>query len=116
MERLWGISGILFLTAIFIVTMSPSTGTCKEPIKIGLIRDLTSAHAEAGRSQVDAQKMVFDEVNEKGGILGHKIDYQIGDEQASPDRAASLAKRYINVDKVLLISGTTPHLGPAWPS
>jgi len=107
MKRLWGISGILFLTAVFIVTMSPSTGTSKEPIKIGLIRDLTGAHAEAGRSQVDAQKMIFDEINEKGGILGHKIDYQIGDEQASPDRAASLAKRYINVDKVLLISGTS---------
>ncbi len=107
MKRLRGSSVFLFLLVTLIAVMIPATGECKDPIKIGLIRDLTGAHAEAGRSQVDAQKMIFDEINEKGGILGHKIEYVIGDEQASPDRAASLAQRYINVDKVLLISGTS---------
>jgi branched-chain amino acid transport system substrate-binding protein len=97
--------GLFSITFVF--ALGPSSALSKEPIKIGLIRDLTGAHAEAGRSQVDAQKMIFDEINEKGGILGHKIDYVVGDEQASPDRAASLAKRYINVNDVLLISGTS---------
>lgn len=106
MKRLGLITVGLFGVAL-ILMMGPSTGLCKEPIKIGLIRDLTGAHAEAGRSQVDAQKMIFDEINEKGGILGHKIEYKIGDEKCSPDRGASLAKRYINVDNVLLISGTS---------
>jgi branched-chain amino acid transport system substrate-binding protein len=49
--------------------------------------------------------MVFDEVNEKGGILGRKIDYKISDDAASPDRGASLARRYIEADKVLCITG-----------
>jgi branched-chain amino acid transport system substrate-binding protein len=84
-----------------------TTAVCQEPIKIGVIRDLTAAQADAGRSEVDAIKMIFDDINEKGGILGRKIDYMIGDDKSSPDRAASLAKRYIEVDKVLLIHGTT---------
>ena len=106
MERAQRLTVSLF-GAILLAALSPSIGICKDPIKIGLIRDLTGAHAEAGRSQVDAQKLIFDEINEKGGINGHKIEYEVGDEQASPDRASSLAKRYIEVNKVHLISGTS---------
>lgn len=101
----------VFMVCLFgvglILTMNPSAGLCKEPIKIGVIRDMTGAHSEAGRSQIGALKMIFDEINEKGGILGHKIDYEVGDEKCNPDRAASLAKRFINVDNVLLLAGTS---------
>ena len=107
MKRLWVFKVGIFGVALLLLAMVPATGLCKEPIKIGLIRDMTGAHSEAGRSQIDAQKMIFDEINEKGGILGHKIEYKIGDEKCTPDRAASLARRYINVDNVLLISGTS---------
>lgn len=98
-----GSFGMIFLVLVIL----PAMGVCKESIRIGIMRDLTGAHSEAGRNQADAQQMIFDEINEKGGILGHKIVYTIADEKASPDRAASLAKRFINVDNVLHISGPT---------
>lgn len=105
MKRLWVVIVLLFGMVSVSLILAPANGMCAEPIKIGVVLDISSAHAEAGRSQLDGIKMVFDEVNEKGGILGHKIEYLIGDEKASPDRAASLAKRFIEVDKVLLIEG-----------
>ena len=98
---------LFFVMLIGLCLIIPSFALCKDPIKIGVIRDLSGAAAELGRSQVYAQKMIFDEINEKGGLNGHLIEYEIGDEKASPDRAVSLAKRYINVNRVLLISGTT---------
>jgi ABC-type branched-subunit amino acid transport system substrate-binding protein len=87
--------------------MNPSAGLAKEPITIGIIRDMTGAHSEAGRSQIDALKFIFDGINEKGGIQGHKIEYKLGDEKCNPDRAASLARRFINVNNVLLLAGTS---------
>ncbi|MBI4596235.1 MAG: ABC transporter substrate-binding protein, partial [Candidatus Tectomicrobia bacterium] len=92
-------------TFIFICLISlQSFG--EESIKIGVIRDLTGPHAEAGRSQRDALMMVYDEANATGFIPGYKIDYKdtIGDEKADPDRSTSLAKKFIEADNVLLIS------------
>ena len=97
--RTIGLVGVVFLA------LSPANGLCKEPIKLGVILDLTGFFAETGRSCMDALKMVFDETNEKGGIHGHKIDYKITDDSSSPDRGASLARRFIDVDNVLCIVG-----------
>jgi len=47
-------------TVFFLLCLLLTTGFCKEPIKIGVIRDLTGALAEQGRAQVAAHKMVFD--------------------------------------------------------
>jgi branched-chain amino acid transport system substrate-binding protein len=79
----------------------------KEPIKVGIIRDLTGPHAEAGRSEKDALIFVYDRVNEKGGIGGHMIKYFIGDDKADPDTSMALAKRFVEVEKVVILSDCT---------
>lgn len=96
----------VFFFLFTVVLIIPFQSYGEEVIKIGVIRDLTGPHAEAGRSQRDALKMVYDEANEKGLIPGYKIEYSntLGDERADPDKSTSLAKRFIEVDNVLLIS------------
>ncbi len=105
--RACGLTVFVLGLAFLILALGPANGICKEPIKIAIIRDLTGPGSEAGRPQAGALKMVFDEVNEKGGIQGHKIVYEVADSQCKPDRAASLAKRYINVYNALLLAGAT---------
>lgn len=95
----------LILLAL-IMPPAPAEPAEKAPIKVGIIRDLTAAHAEAGRSQRDALMMVYDDVNRAGGIGGHMIKYLIGDEKADPDASLAVAKRFVEVDDVLFLSGT----------
>jgi branched-chain amino acid transport system substrate-binding protein len=102
-----GLRAIIFISALLILGLWSANGICKEPIKIAIIRDLTGPGSEAGRPQAGALKMVFDEVNAKGGIKGHQIVYEVADGQCDPNRAASLAKRYIDVYNAILLAGET---------
>ncbi|MBI4596236.1 MAG: ABC transporter substrate-binding protein [Candidatus Tectomicrobia bacterium] len=103
---LWQGSKVILVFLFVGIIFLPWQGYSEEAIKIGVIRDLTGPHAEAGRSQRDALTMVYDEANATGFIPGHKIDYKdtIGDEKADPDKSTSLAKKFIEADNVLLIS------------
>jgi branched-chain amino acid transport system substrate-binding protein len=49
--------------------------------------------------------MAADEINQAGGIRGRKIDVVIEDDQGSPERAANLASKLINEDKVVALIG-----------
>ncbi len=74
-KREFGLVVFILSLSFIMLFLSPSNGICKEDIKIGIIRDLSGPGSEAGRPQAGALKMVFDEVNEKGGIKEHKIVY-----------------------------------------
>jgi branched-chain amino acid transport system substrate-binding protein len=49
--------------------------------------------------------MAADEINRAGGINGRKLDVVIEDDQGSPERAATLASKLINQDKVVAVIG-----------
>ena len=106
MKRRFG-HAIFLVIGLLFVTLSFGTAFGKEPIKLGIILDLTGFFAETGRSCQDALTWVLDETNEKGGILGHKIEYKIVDDSSQPDRAAAATRRYIDVDNVHAIVGPT---------
>ena len=43
------------------------------PVKVGIMKDLTGVHAEAGRAQRNGIKLALDEANDDGGINGRKL-------------------------------------------
>jgi branched-chain amino acid transport system substrate-binding protein len=77
-------------------------------VKIGLVLPMTGAAAAYGKSAHAAIKMVFDDVNSKGGLVnlgGAKITAVLKDSQTDAQVAASQTQDLVGTD-VLAILGT----------
>ena len=62
-------------------------GVTDTEIVIGTVTDLSGVTAVQGVNNSDAIRMVFDDVNAKGGINGRKIKYIVEDSQYTVPRA-----------------------------
>ena len=79
----------------------------QETIKLGAFFDLSGRAAFIGTPTKLVAEMVVDKINAEGGINGRKLELIIGDTEANPAKAASLAKKFIHKDKVVAIIGPT---------
>ncbi len=79
--------------------------TCEDgTIAVGAVSTITGP---ADFSEVPkAAKVVFDDVNAKGGINGCKIDYTIADDKADPGVAAQAARDLIDNKEVVALVGS----------
>jgi branched-chain amino acid transport system substrate-binding protein len=80
-------------------------------VKIGVLNDMSSLYADiGGANSVIAAKMAVQD----SGLLnkGWKIDVLSGDHQNKPDIATNMARQWIDVDKVDMITDT-PNSGVA---
>jgi len=50
-----------------------------EPLKIGVVNEVTGPQAEAGQFTVNGIKLAQDEINKAGGVLGRQIELRIED-------------------------------------
>ena len=86
----------------------PEVARDRSTIKIGFFGDLSGPTFNFGESAKNGILMAADEINQAGGINGRKIDVVIEDDRGSPERAAVLASKLIDADKVVaIIAGGT---------
>jgi branched-chain amino acid transport system substrate-binding protein len=76
-----------------------------EPIKVGAILSVTGPASFLGAPEARTLEMLVEELNKKGGVLGHKIELIVKDSGASPEKAFSFAKQLIDENKVFAIIG-----------
>ena len=50
-----------------------------DPIRIGVVNEITGAQAEAGQFTVNGIKLALDEINKAGGVLGRQLELRIED-------------------------------------
>ena len=99
------ISVVLIFTMI-VTACSSGTGTPKEEtIKIGWIGSLTGDQAVWGTCESNTVKMLIEEVNESGGILGKKVEGIYYDTKGDAAEAVNATKRLASQDKVVAIIG-----------
>jgi branched-chain amino acid transport system substrate-binding protein len=80
-------------------------GAQTPPIRIGVP---TALQLQVGRDTVDSAQMAVDEINAKGGLIGHKLELAIADETGSPEGGVDAIKKLIAGDRVdVLIGGYT---------
>ncbi|MFJ6114579.1 ABC transporter substrate-binding protein [Agrococcus sediminis] len=77
-----------------------------EPIRVGLIFPTTGQMSVLGQDQGNAVKIVFDWVNENGGIDGRMIEYVEADSQSDAAVASNVAQRLIDQNDVDIIVGS----------
>ncbi|OJW23150.1 MAG: hypothetical protein BGO51_04765 [Rhodospirillales bacterium 69-11] len=78
-------------------------GVTDSEIVIGSYTDLSGVTAVWGVNNNNAWRMMFDEVNAKGGINGRKIKFITEDNQYQVPRSVQAANKLINRDNVFLM-------------
>jgi len=79
-------------------------GITDTTIKIGVFGAMTGPATAYGLASYGA-KMVYDDVNEKGGIHGRKIVAVLEDDACSPEKIKGAVKKLIFDEKVFLVHG-----------
>src|SRR5262245_30848946 len=75
-------------------------GSASAQIKIGFHAPQSGPAAADGKSSTIGAEIARDWINEKGGVLGQKIELVIYDDQNKPDQAVPIANKLIGQDKV----------------
>ncbi|BCR04951.1 branched-chain amino acid ABC transporter substrate-binding protein [Desulfuromonas versatilis] len=96
---------MLAILAALVLAAAPTLAA--EPIKLGAFFDLSGRAAFIGTPTKLVAEMVVDKINAEGGINGRPLALEIGDTEANPAKAASIAKKFIYKDKVAAIIGPT---------
>ncbi len=103
---------ILALAAVIALLASPlfaSPGGEKEtgPIKIGAIFSETGPVSFLGAPEANTARMMQEQINAAGGVLGRPIEIIIKDDQASTEKTLSFAKQLVEEEGVIAVIGPT---------
>ncbi len=96
---------IKFLLFIGLLTFGTVFINAAGVIKIGAIVASTGPASFIGSPELKTLKLYVKKINNKGGVLGKKIQLIYYDTGANPRKAVSFAKRLIFEDKVVAIIG-----------
>lgn len=77
----------------------------KAPLVIGFTSDSSGQYANSGASDRRGMLMAINEFNEKGGVLGRKIETIHIDTETTPATGSRVAERMITRDKVAFLVG-----------
>jgi branched-chain amino acid transport system substrate-binding protein len=73
------------------------------PIKIGMSMPLTGGLAAGGKSALIGIEVWRDDINEKGGLLGRKVELIVYDDKSSAAETPAIYSKLLDVDKVDLL-------------
>jgi branched-chain amino acid transport system substrate-binding protein len=91
------------IIALLIAFFTPLPGGAVEPIKIGMTLGITGKYSEICDMQIKAFKLWEKDINQRGGILGRKVNLVIYDDTGDPQTARDLYEYLITRDKVDLV-------------
>ena len=79
--------------------------SAQESVRIGVVQPMTGPVAYDGNIYVNTVKMLVDDFNAKGGVLGKKIELVIEDGACNPAQSVNAAEKLIVRDKVVGLLG-----------
>jgi branched-chain amino acid transport system substrate-binding protein len=77
----------------------------QETVRIGVVQPMTGPVAYDGNIYVNTVKMLADDMNAKGGVLGKKIELVIEDGACNPAQSVNAAEKLVVRDKVVGLLG-----------
>ena len=94
------------LAAVALGSLLLTTPAAAQGVKIGVLNDQSGVYADyGGKYSVEAARMAIEDFG--GTVLGQKIEMVTADHQNKPDLAASIARRWYEVEGVDMITELT---------
>ena len=75
------------------------------PIKLGIVAPMSGPNARYGAFSMHGAELAVKEINDAGGVDGHKIELYNADSQGTPVEGVSATRRLIDEDEVGFIIG-----------
>jgi len=97
MKKLW-------LTSVVLAAGLAFSGMAQAQIKLGVAGPITGPNAAFGAQLKNGTQKAVDDLNAKGGILGQKIELEVGDDVSKPEQGQNVANKFVG-DGVTLVVG-----------
>ena len=97
------VAGLALLTVVAVGALQAQQPSGE--YKIGVLEPLTGNLAAEGKRHLEGYEIVRDLINERGGVMGKKLTFVVGD-AVDPTVAASEATRLATREGVKIITGT----------
>jgi branched-chain amino acid transport system substrate-binding protein len=94
--------GIIVLGALLVLPAAPWAA---EPIRIGGIFSITGPASFLGEPERNTVKMLADQLNQAGGLLGRKVEAILYDDESDATKAVIAVDRLLKRDKVVAVVG-----------
>ncbi len=85
--------------------MNGSRTSGSSPIKVGVITDQTGPLSFMGIANANVARMVIDDMNANGGLLGRRVDLHLEDSETTDAVAEAKARKLVQEDRVDVILG-----------
>jgi ABC-type branched-subunit amino acid transport system substrate-binding protein len=85
--------------------MNASTNSSGRPVRVGVIADQTGPLSFMGVADANVAKMVIDDINAGGGLLGQPVELYLEDGETTDEVAQSCAAKLVQEDHVDVIFG-----------
>jgi branched-chain amino acid transport system substrate-binding protein len=92
---------LLFIAAVGL----PGPAVAQAPIRIGASISLTGTYAKPGTYGRDGYLLCQKQVNERGGLLGRKIEFVLYDDRSDAQTGVRLYEKLLTEDKVDAVMG-----------
>ena len=97
------------LSLAFLASCTPAAG---EEIRIGIIAPTTGGASVFGIASSNGSVLAFEEINERGGIMGRPVNHILIDDEHTPAVSIAAFQRLVHQDNVVGIVGPVTS-GPA---
>lgn len=101
------IAALTVVLLIAVVLSSCGPAASQEPIKIGMLAQLSGGASFLGPSEEYAARAAVEEINKAGGLLGRELQVLVCDDATDPATSNDCTKRLINEDKVVALFAAT---------
>jgi branched-chain amino acid transport system substrate-binding protein len=99
-----------FSLLVLLAAACSGIAQAQQPIRIGASLSQTGSFASLGQNQLRGYQLCVKHANEKGGVLGRKLELIVEDDQSQAATAVGIYEKLITQDKVDAILG--PYSSP----
>lgn len=101
------VTGLMLTTFLIFGCDNNQTTKKEETVKIGVILSLSGNGSAAGDYTLKGIQLAVKEQNEKGGLLGKKIELDIQDSKGDPKTGIDVVKKMVEGEKPFMIASNT---------
>jgi len=91
--------------AVLGLIISPHLGMAKDTAKLGFVYIMSGPFATYGQFAKQGAELAIEEINQKGGILGKKVEGLFEDSQGKPDVGVRVIRKLVMQDDVGAVIG-----------